>query len=299
MPATGLITLDPVTKRPIRVFEDRNVLWSSGRSHWDGLTVERHVINGIDTPEFQIPDHALAIQLSPEIKIEERVRGKYRARTSRRGNIWLYSAGAPRQGRTSHEFDVLLIAISKTAIAHATGDEHSAQKLELIENRELHDRQIEHIALALKEEVESGYMSGRIYGESLCTALSAHLVALYSTSKEKLGTQTGGMSPASLRRVLDHVNENLASDLRLSDIAEIAGLSQYRFCHNFKQSTGLAPHQYIIQQRMELAKQLLRETRSPVITIAYAVGCSTPSRFSMLFRQTTGSTPSSYRASFS
>lgn len=297
MPITHIVTLDTVTKRPIRVFEDLHVRWSSERTHWDGLTIERYRLHGIDTPEFEIAEHTIAIQCSGRIEIEERIGKIYKKRLSNRGNIWLYPAGAPRQMRTHGTLEVLMATLTHDALCRSIVDGKGSSNLTLVENHKLQDAQIGHIVMALKEEVESGYGSGRIFGESLCLALSAHLVAKYSTWPQRSEVTTGGISPARLRRVMGFISENLASDLRLSDLAEIAGLSPFRFCHNFKRSTGLAPHQYIIQARVDLAKRLLRDTDAPLINIAYAVGCGTPSRFSTLFRRATGSTPSSYRAS--
>ncbi|NOT46755.1 MAG: helix-turn-helix transcriptional regulator [Acidobacteria bacterium] len=108
--------------------------------------------------------------------------------------------------------------------------------------------------------------------------------------------QTGGMTPLSLRLVIDYIQENLAEELRLDTLAEVAGLSRYRFSHNFKQATGFAPHQFIVRERLERAKRMLRETDLTVLAISFAVGFSSPSRFTYIFRQQIGMTPSEYRA---
>lgn len=104
------------------------------------------------------------------------------------------------------------------------------------------------------------------------------------------------MTPLSLRLVIDYIQENLAEELRLDTLAEVAGLSRYRFSHNFKQATGFAPHQFIVRERLERAKRMLRETDLTVLAISFAVGFSSPSRFTYIFRQQIGMTPSEYRA---
>jgi AraC family transcriptional regulator len=84
----------------------------------------------------------------------------------------------------------------------------------------------------------------------------------------------------------------------MAALAEIAGLSQYRFAHNFKSAIGLPPHQYVIRARIERAKRILRETDLSILDIACAVGCQSVSRFNSLFKRELGTTPSGYRASF-
>ena len=106
------------------------------------------------------------------------------------------------------------------------------------------------------------------------------------------------MSPCALRRVLRYIDDHLADDIRLHALAEVARLSPDRFAHNFKQATGLPPHQFVIHRRIETAKPLLRNTDMTMATMTYALGFGSPSRFAHLFRRETGLTPTRYRALF-
>ncbi|WP_026098569.1 helix-turn-helix domain-containing protein [Kamptonema formosum] len=69
---------------------------------------------------------------------------------------------------------------------------------------------------------------------------------------------------------------HLDQELALPDMAEVAGMSQYYFCRLFSQSMGVAPYQYVIQQRVERAKGLLKERRLPLADVALACGESQP-----------------------
>jgi AraC family transcriptional regulator len=298
MPKTRIVTLAPFSDKRLSVIDDSAVLWSSCSSGWEDLIIEQHRHNQLDTPEFELPDYSLIVQLSPLIKIESKVNGNFESRNSKTGNICLFSAGARRQVRTNGRIEVLVITLTKAAINKAVGRTNGNLDTELIEHQQLFDPQIEYMCRALKAEVESDYVTGRLYAEALSMALSTYLVAKYSVAKPLHREQKGGLSPRSLRRVVEYINENLADELRLTELAEIAGLSQYRFSHNFKHSTGLAPHQFVIRERIKRAKHMLRETDMSLISIAFAVGCGSPSRFTLLFRRATGVTPSAYRASF-
>ncbi|HFN3510401.1 TPA: helix-turn-helix transcriptional regulator [Enterobacter hormaechei] len=122
------------------------------------------------------------------------------------------------------------------------------------------------------------------------TLLLTHLVQHYSSVQWKLPVVTGGLSPFVLRNVL------ALQPLTLAELAGQAALSEYHFARMFRQSMGLAPHQYVMQRRMEKAKALVQHTSTPLTDIALACGFNSASHFSNRFRSMTGITPSQLRA---
>ncbi|MFB5746073.1 helix-turn-helix domain-containing protein [Cedecea sp. P7760] len=128
------------------------------------------------------------------------------------------------------------------------------------------------------------------------TLLLTHLVQHYSSVQWKLPTVRGGLAPAVLRNVQAYIEQNLSEALTLSELARLADLSEYHFARMFKQSTGQAPHQYVMQRRMAKAETLVRQGRLPLTDIAMACGFSSPSHFSNRFKSVFGATPSQLRA---
>ena len=128
------------------------------------------------------------------------------------------------------------------------------------------------------------------------TLLLTHLVQHYSSVQWKLPVVTGGLSPFVLRNVLAFIEENLAQPLTLAELAGQAALSEYHFARMFRQSMGLAPHQYVMQRRMEKAKALVQHPTTPLTDSALACGFNSASHFSNRFRSMTGITPSQLRA---
>jgi AraC family transcriptional regulator len=78
-------------------------------------------------------------------------------------------------------------------------------------------------------------------------------------------------------------------------LAGLLGISQFHFGRCFKQATGLTPHQYVLQQRLERAKHLLKETELPVMEIAMLCGFSSYSHLGKVIRQHTDLSPKAYR----
>ena len=93
----------------------------------------------------------------------------------------------------------------------------------------------------------------------------------------------------------DYINDNIDVEIKLSDLAKLTGISQFHFSRLFKKSVGISPHKYVIQQRVERAKLLLKNPELSVTEIALSSGFNSHSHLSKSFRQFTGLTPSEYR----
>ena len=106
---------------------------------------------------------------------------------------------------------------------------------------------------------------------------------------------TGGLPWHRLRRVCDFIQDNMNRQLTLMDLSTVVHMSPYHFARLFKQSTGVAPHRFMLGQRVARASLLLRAARLSIAEVARLVGFRTPSHFTTMFRRVTGITPSAYR----
>ena len=98
-----------------------------------------------------------------------------------------------------------------------------------------------------------------------------------------------------LRRVTDFIDENLSHALPLAALSAEASMSQFHFARLFKRSTGVSPHRFIVQRRIERACALLLDGTLSVDAVARAVGFRTRSHFSVMFHRLTGTPPTVYR----
>jgi AraC family transcriptional regulator len=98
-----------------------------------------------------------------------------------------------------------------------------------------------------------------------------------------------------IRNVIGHIQENLLSNVTLSDLSDISGLSRTTFIQQFKSTFKETPHQYIIRARILKAQELLVSTNIPMANIALTCGFFDQAHFSKYFRRITGTTPSTYR----
>ncbi|WP_312453610.1 AraC family transcriptional regulator [Pseudescherichia sp.] len=128
------------------------------------------------------------------------------------------------------------------------------------------------------------------------TLLLTHIIQRYSSVQWRMPSVTGGLAPSVLRNVLEYIDANLAQPLTLADLASQAALSEYHFARMFRHSSGLAPHQYVMQRRMHQARDRVCHTTLPLTEIALGCGFNSPSHFSNRFKSVFGVTPSQMRA---
>ncbi|WP_035482019.1 AraC family transcriptional regulator [Gallaecimonas xiamenensis] len=137
--------------------------------------------------------------------------------------------------------------------------------------------------------------ANRLALSSASTLLLTHLLRRYSQLQWQLPRVKGGLAPVVLSRVKAYMEQHLDQPIKLQDLAGEAGLSEYHFARMFKQSTGQAPHQYLMARRLARAQQLLRHSEQPLVDIALACGFSSASHFSNRFKAATGLAPSALR----
>jgi AraC-like DNA-binding protein len=105
----------------------------------------------------------------------------------------------------------------------------------------------------------------------------------------------GGIAPSALRRVREHIDQNLGEHIEIADLANLTGLSPCHFSRAFKQSMGVPPHRYLISRRVEEAARLIESTDRPMFEIALDVGFSDQSHFTRVFSSQVGESPSQFR----
>jgi AraC-like DNA-binding protein len=110
-------------------------------------------------------------------------------------------------------------------------------------------------------------------------------------------THRGGLPPGAMRRVHDHVDAHLSESIDLAELSAIAGLSIFHFARQFKLSTGVAPHHYLVRRRIERARDMLVGTELSLSDVAFATGFSDQSHLTRHFRQIVGMTPGQFRRS--
>lgn len=104
-----------------------------------------------------------------------------------------------------------------------------------------------------------------------------------------------GQKYDELYNIKKYINENLSTDLDIETLANLSGYSYHYFRHIFKEQTSISPKQYIINCRIEYAKNLLINSPTSILEITQICGFSCNSQFDVIFRKHIGLSPAQYR----
>jgi len=115
------------------------------------------------------------------------------------------------------------------------------------------------------------------------------------TTPDLSGQVQAGLPPSKLQKILDYIQTHLNQELSLSRLSNEIGITPYYFARLFKQSTGTSVHQYVIQQRVERAKQLLHQSELSIAEVSIACGFANPSHLAMHFKRIVGVSPKKFR----
>lgn len=142
-------------------------------------------------------------------------------------------------------------------------------------------------------EGAQGEPMGALIADELSLAIAVRLGRLSTPAlSHRTTVPLGG---PKLRRVLDRIEDGLADELRLADLAEVAELSVWHFARASQAATGLPPHRWLLLKRLSRAKRLIVGTSEPLAEVAAACGFSSQSHLTAAFRQATGTTPARLR----
>lgn len=131
--------------------------------------------------------------------------------------------------------------------------------------------------------------------ESLLRLLASEVARSFGSPTVPTVRSRGGLSSRHARLVKDHLAEHFARTVRLEELAALVHLNRSHLCAAFRQTTGLAPHQFQTACRIDRAKQLLAQEGLPLAEVALAVGYSDQSQFGAVFRKAVGCSPGHYR----
>jgi len=275
---------------------------ANNETQWNSVSLEYyHLPQSGETPKLCSDHYTIAVTLGQGFQLDWQIEGVENGQMQRQmlfyGGMILVPMQHVHWGAWNRPQEGFAISLKPELLTRNAAELLAVDQVELLPQKPLYDPLILQIGLALKADLESHRPGGRLYAETMGTALAVHLLRNYSAYKHQSIRYLGGLSPTQLRWVVDYINSHLTQELSLEELAAIAQLSSYHFCRSFKRSTGLTPHQYVIRQRVERAKLLLKDGKMGIAEVAIACGFTHQSHLNRHFKRLTGVTPKKFSRS--
>jgi AraC-like DNA-binding protein len=151
------------------------------------------------------------------------------------------------------------------------------------------------LAQALAGAMEEPGGGTAMFSDCIALAFFTHIVRAYGSVSAGERNARGGLASWQLQRARDFINANLAGDPSISEVANVCGLSTNYFVRAFKQATGVPPYRWLTKQRVERAKELLRDPGRELADIAQLCGFVDQSHFTRVFSRSEGYSPGRWR----
>jgi AraC family transcriptional regulator len=265
----------------------------------DEIIVEKHF-----TPERknygerEQVTHTLYLYEGEPVRTTWRVAGQRFNGWVREGHLWIVPQSMPHTSSFRGPHGGVMLSFGNSQLERHIGPLMCGGRIELAPKFNLKDGQLAHILHGLEAVAEDGPAADALVGELLVNAACIRLATRHAVSKLKPAPRRGGMPAARLKRVLEYINANLGKNITLFELASIANMSLYYFAVLFRQSTGLSPHKYLLNQRIERSKGLLCDRKRSVLDVGLQVGFEHQNNFARAFRRVMGVSPTEYRRDY-
>ncbi|HEY2750733.1 helix-turn-helix transcriptional regulator [Phenylobacterium sp.] len=157
------------------------------------------------------------------------------------------------------------------------------------------DDTIKHLGFSMLPALRAPDEVSRLFADHLTLAFAAHAAQTYGGMRIVPRPLKGGLAPWQERRSKEMIGGNLRGATPLREIADACGLSVSHFARAFRRSTGLAPHAWLLQARVEAAKAMLRRQDPSLPAIAASCGFADQSHFTRVFTRQVGLSPGAWR----
>jgi len=303
LPNEGSATEGKNAARRISVVRDQHLVpllasaqdRGSGEQPWKGVLLERHVVQRSEIPEHEHPDLCLHLQLSGDDRFEWWSAGRNAIEATAPGSMILIPPGTRDRLRWQGRSERIIVSVDGRGLAELAHELGAATVPEFRGDWALHDPSMQRLVAEMGKEARNGWPLGTLYADLLSMGMESQLLRSHAIAPVKSPAAKGGLSLPRLKRAMEYMNANLMEDVQLQAVAKELELSSSHFAHEFRNSTGQTPYQYLLDQRMAKAKGMLRDTRWPVQYISELTGFRSPVNFVRAFRQREGRTPDAWR----
>ncbi|WGD53103.1 AraC family transcriptional regulator [Bradyrhizobium sp. CB1650] len=240
-------------------------------------------------------DHVIMAFPAEPVRFERRDGKVFVNGMTRPGTVTVIPAGSSSRWDIYQPLSVLQLYLPPTTLERVAHEAGTAASSNLVERTAHPDSITSRLLLSAGDALEGCATLDALFRHQLMDLLATRLLAAYAGSPVMFQPVMGGLAPKVLVRAIERLRSESDADVSLAALAADAGLSRFHFCRAFKESTGLSPHAWLRQHRLEQAMKMLRDTETSIVSVAAELGYSSQTAFAAAFRKLTGESPSDWR----
>lgn len=192
-------------------------------------------------------------------------------------------------------FDFVLVELSRAFVAQTRYERGGPSLAGFDATPGQHDAIFGHLAQALALTLDGVHDTSPLFVEQLGVTIGTHLIDRYGHAPAQSEKASRRLSPQQEARAKEMLLASIQARVSMEDIAGACQLSRSYFIRAFRETTHRTPYQWLLEQRIERARDLLAQTQRSITDIAIACGFSDQSHFTRMFSQAVGEPPAAWR----
>ncbi|OAF06418.1 helix-turn-helix domain-containing protein [Bradyrhizobium neotropicale] len=260
---------------------------NGGISHW-----KHGPLHDVVEP---MTDHVIMAYPTGVQRLERRAGKSVAIGTARSGVVTIIPAGSSARWDIPGLVDVIQLYLPQTTLERVAREAEAPAPSDLLERTGHPDPVTSGLLMSAADVLEGNAVLDALFRQRLTDLVATRILAEHTGVPTAFEPIMGGLAPHALRRAIERLRSDSDTDVSLAALASDAGLSRFHFCRAFKESTGLSPHAWLRQHRLEQAMNMLRDTDASIATVAAELGYASQTAFTAAFRRLTGETPSDWR----
>jgi len=269
-------------------------------AEWPNLLIERRQIQAGPQADLTCESVEVVIMLAGRSSSQRKADGEMQRGAALPGMVWISPMGIYEYGiELTAPAETLHFYLPSSLVEASALQDYDVDpsQVQLAYAGYVADPTLHQIAVAINGHIGRQFdVTDRLFLDGMRTALAASLMGSYTVDRWKRPETAPTLDAKRLKRVLDYIEAHLVDEMTLEQLAGEACLSAYHFARLFKQATGLTPHRYVTDRRVQVAQQKLASAALSLVEIALDSGFGSQANFTRVFKRSTGLTPGQYRA---
>mgnify|MGYP001555099551 CR=1 FL=1 len=291
---TILTYIDNFTKEQSSCGDPLSIEESSRDLNWDGIIIEKgwspHFYpNNIITPYFYF-----AMEINAVLKWQVEKKGIMDEITTLPGEIWMNPPNVPFTHEIDEPCHFIILAIKKDVLYYSFS-KTIPDNIQFLKTYNVNDNYLKNMIEMFYYEVQSKGKNGIPFLENLTQMFSSYYIQNYSNYFDLLNKKISNskITQSQIDLLKDFILSNMAENVTIEELAAECNMSKFYFLKEFKKSTEMTPYQFIIQLKMEKAKEYVING-AELVQIAYDLGFNDQSHFSNTFKRFHGKSPGQF-----
>ena len=291
-----MFTTHPMNQTRTAELYGQPALETSAAHTWPGLQVERYQLEATSLPAHFHAQHLLILhQGNQPVRSSRRQGSQLEEGLFSYGEAGLYPGGDYGPLAWDGPADVIHVHLDAQALENRARQGMDLVHFALRDRFQFEDALLMQLGRQLLTAASATHGLGRLYAESLASALSFHLIEHHATYERRVAGSGSRLPAPILARIDAYLEAHAEQPVTLEALAELANLSVFHFARRFKLTTGRPPYQYVLDWKIRRARQLLAAAGQPVAAISDALGFASPAHCATAFKRATGQSPRQFQ----